>query len=148
MNNSQSDFIRQQGAVMLTTLVLLLIVTVLSINLSNTLTTNKKLVQNEATRALTEQYAQNIATMILGDVNNFLDPTTISVPATYQGFNVSYTDPQCTRSEVVAGYSLSAEIVPETTYWTYSVTVSDAVTGAATTINVGTKFNFTAGNCI
>lgn len=137
----------QRGAILVITLVLLLVITLAGIQLMEQTSTNKTLVQNENSRMLTEHLAQNIANDIISDIEHYLDPATISIPATYDGFTVDYTIPVCTQAKEVDGYSLSAQIVPETTHWSFTVTVTDPLTGASTKLDIGTKFNYTTGLC-
>lgn len=149
---------REQGAALLTALVVLLVMAVIGIQLATQSNINKDLVRNESARAKTEQYAQNVANIVLSDINHFLDPVNELQPyidsdarwgTTPQDENyvVSVTNPVCIRAESVEGYSLSAQIAPEVNYWEFSVTVSDPLTGASTTLEVGAKFNYTTGNC-
>lgn len=156
---------QQNGAVLLTTLVMLLVILLLGVQIAVQSDVNKVLVSNEEQRQITEQYAQNIANEVLSDVDHFLTPasaltktanpklnasfdTTDNVWTTqYEGYDVSFTSPDCVRSKEVDGYSFSATVAPWTNYYVYTVTVSDPVTGASTTIDVGAKFNYTAGNC-
>lgn len=162
MNNVSN----QRGAVLLTTLVMLIVIMLFGIQIASQSGINKTLVTNETQRQLTEQYAQNIANEVMSNVNHFLEPDTAlaalanpklnatKVAGTetwttqYDGYDVEFTTPECIRAKEVDGYSLSATIVPWTNYWTYSVTVSDPVTGAQTTLDIGTKFNYTTGNCV
>lgn len=159
----------QHGASLLVTLVILLIITIIGVQISTQGNVNQVLVQNENARLITKQHAQNIANVVMSDVKHFLNPETIQirnetgtalsshpdtgrpkVPDTLENgsYVVTYTDPTCTEQSPVPGYSLTAQIVPNVYHWTFNVTVTDTVTGAFTSLDVGTKFNFTADNCI
>lgn len=138
----------QQGAVLLVALIMLGIMALIGTATINSSYVNKLLIGNQLSRMQVEQIAHNLIEAELNDVDHFLDPGSLVITEPMKdGRTVTITNPSCTRAKEVSGYSLTAPIVPEVTYWIFDVTVTDPVTGASTKMNYGAKFNYTAGLC-
>ncbi len=138
----------QRGAVLLVALVMLGIMALIATATINSSYINKLLIGNQLSRMQTEQIAHNLIETVLSDVDHFLDPASaLSIGASVDGRTVTVSNPTCIRAREVSGYSLTATIVPEVTYWSFDINVIDPVTGATTAMQYGAKFNYTAGFC-
>jgi hypothetical protein len=70
------------------------------------------------------------------------------VDTTVEGYTVRLSKPTCIYSQPAEGYSATAAISPEDTYWEQVVSSTDtAVSGASITLTQGLKMRLTAGNC-
>ncbi len=138
---------RQRGAVLYIALIILVAVMLLGVAMSGLSRTNLQIVRNNQSEQARIALAQRAVEQVLSDVANFSAPTApISVPST-AGLQVAVSNRVCLRAAAATGYSAVSGIAPIDTVWSFTVTVTDPVTGGSTVMTQGTKIRMLAGNC-
>jgi Tfp pilus assembly protein PilX len=141
------NYRKQQGVVLFTSLVVLVMMTLFAVSSINLSTVNLRIVGNmQAMRAM-DADAQAAIEQTISTMNNFnLTPAATTVTGALATVNVSA--PECIDSQIATGYSaVSAAIIPEDNVWEVIATVTDNVTGATSTIHQGVEIRMLAGNC-
>jgi hypothetical protein len=151
---------RQQGAVLIVALLMLLVMTSLGVSTITSTNMTLQLVQSQQRQQEAQQVAQNSINYLLSDldyyVNNssYLDGNgdfTLSFPSNVaNGMTVTVNGLECLLQATPAGCSLlegsSAPCHPEY-YWEADVSVIDNVSGASSNIIEGFKFRYLEGYC-
>jgi Tfp pilus assembly protein PilX len=136
----------QQGATLIVSLVMLVVMTLFAISAINLSSTNLKIVGNMQSQRLMEMAAQDaIERMISTPTYYSLTPSAQSF--TISGLAVSVSAPACSRSTPATGYSATSGISPEDDDWEFVATVTDGLTGAALALHQGVRIRLLAGNC-
>lgn len=141
------NYRKQQGVVLFTSLVVLVMMTLFAVSSINLSTVNLRIVGNmQAMRAM-DADAQAAIEQTISTMNNFnLTPAATTVTGALATVNVSA--PECIDSQIATGYSaVSVGIIPEDNVWEVTATVTDNVTGATSTIHQGVEIRMLAGNC-
>jgi|SRR5690242_16592368 len=139
----------ERGAVLFITLILLVAVTLLGVLMSGLARSNLQIVRNDQSEQQRVQLAQRAVEQVLSDINNFNLPTaTISVPNTGD-MQVLVSDRTCLRSVAASGYSaVTGSMPPIDTIWSFTITVSDPMTGGSTVLTQGTRIRMLSGSCV
>lgn len=136
----------QQGATLIVSLVMLVVMTLFAVSAINLSSMNLRIVGNMQTQRLMEMSAQDaIERMISTPTYYSLTPTTQNF--TISGLAVAVTAPACVRSVPATGYSATSGISPEDNDWEFIATVTDGLTGAALALTQGVRIRMLAGNC-
>lgn len=144
--------IRQRGAALLVSLMMLIILTLLGLSAVNMSTINFKIVGNRQASMEASMRTQNAIEAVLSDVDNFINPTanptvdgTVQTTAAVNGVAIGAR--RCYARQTAPGYSLTWGLAPQDTNWEVVASYADAATGANTTIRQGVKIRMTSGNC-
>jgi len=153
---SARPFKPQRGATLLVVLVMLVMITLFVLSMIRLSSTNLKVVGNmQAQRALASS-AQQAVEVNLSNISFFNDAinntgtwagSVASKTTVINGYTITYTRPTCIYSLPATGYSATSTISPEDTDWELTVTSTDALTGATTSIAQGVKMRLPQGNC-
>jgi Tfp pilus assembly protein PilX len=138
---------RQQGVVLFTTLVLLVMMTLFAVSSINLSTVNLRIVGNMQAIKAMDADAQAAIEQTISTMDNFnLTPAATTITGTLA--TVSVSAPECIDSQIATGYSaVSTAIIPEDNVWEVIATVTDNVTGATSTLHQGVEIRMLAGNC-
>ncbi|MFT7457711.1 MAG: Tfp pilus assembly protein PilX [Planctomycetota bacterium] len=138
---------KQSGTVLFIALIFLVIMTLYAVSSINMSTTNLKIVGNMQAIKEMDADAQDAIEQTLSDMNQFsLTPAASTVSGAIGSVDVA--TPECIQSRTATGYSaVAGDIIPEDNTWELTATVSDSVTGAASTIHQGVEIRMLAGNC-
>lgn len=137
---------RQEGAALLVSLVMLVILTLFVITAINMTSVNLKIVGNEQSRAAMEANAQQAIEQVISSGAAFnLAPAAQTV--TVNGMVVSVRAPVCIKAVDAQGYSAVSGAAPEDTNWELLATVTDPMTGATATHKQGIRIRMPSGNC-
>lgn len=138
---------RQQGAVLIVSLVVLIVLTLFVISSTRIATGNLLIVGNMQAKHNVESIAQSGVEQVLSSITPFYapaDPVAVSAPS---GVTVAVANRVCLTATPASGYSAVSGISPEDTFWNVQVSVNDSVTGAATVMHQGVRIRLPAGNC-
>jgi len=136
----------QQGATLIVSLVMLVVMTLFALSAINLSSMNLKIVGNMQSQRLMEMAAQDaIERMITTPTYYSLTPSAQNF--TISGLTVAVSAPICTRSTAAAGYSATSGISPEDNDWEFVATVTDGLTGASLALHQGVRIRMLAGNC-
>lgn len=141
MQRQQSSRGRQQGATLVVSLIMLVVLTLLVVSAILMSNTNLKSVGNMQSRIEATAAAQQAIEQIMSDVNNFYTPAAqiITIGGT-PGFTVAMSAPVCLKMVPVEGYSAEfAESAPKDTYWDIKADAKNDKTGAHVVIHQGVK---------
>lgn len=144
--------VKQRGAVLVVSLLILLVMTVLVVASVNTGTINLRITDNVRARFDARAIAQHGVDLVLSDVDNFSDspPTSVNVDLDGDGTvdaTVELTvSPDCVHSRPADGYSAIAQIAPDDNTWEFEARYT-APDGAQATIRQGVQIRMTAGSC-
>lgn len=147
----------QRGATLVVVLIMLGVITLFVVSMVRMSNTNLAVVGNMQEQRRLESAAQQAIEDKISTIVYFNDA--INSTGTWAG-GVTYVDtavdaytvrlskPTCIFSQTAEGYSATAAISPEDTYWEQVVSSTDtAVTGASITMTQGLKMRLTSGNC-
>ncbi len=139
---------RQRGAVLFITLILLVAVMLLGVMMSTSSRSNLQIARNDQSEQRRTAVAQLAVEQVMNDANNFSSPTAAITLANTQGMQVNVSNRTCLRAITATGYSaLSGGLPPQDTLWSFSVTVTDPMTGGTTTMTQGTRLRMLNGSC-
>ncbi len=136
----------QQGATLIVSLIMLVVITLFAISAINLSSMNLKIAGNMQTQRLMEMAAQDAIERMVSSPTYF-GLTPISQNFTISGLTVSVSAPACTRSIPATGYSATSGISPEDNDWEFVATVADNLTGAGLSLHQGVRMRMLAGNC-
>lgn len=138
---------KQRGAILITSLLMLLVLTLLAVASVRSSNVNLLIVDNVQSQQRAEAIAQRAVATILSDYTNFRDVGAQSLQI--DGVPVEVSTRKCIGARVAAGYSMVwGNVAPEDTDWEFEARVADAGNGASTVLRQGTKIRITAGNCL
>ncbi|NNE36715.1 MAG: hypothetical protein HKN08_00295 [Gammaproteobacteria bacterium] len=142
---------KQHGATLFVALIFLLIMTLFAITSINMSTVNLRIVGNMQAVKYMDAAAQEAIEQKISDSASFsssVGATTVASTVSGTTFTVNVGAPDCIDSQTAAGYSAVVEnIIPEDNTWEIVATVTDNVTGAASSIHQGVEMRMLAGNC-
>lgn len=147
---------RERGITLMMVLIMLVIITLFAVSMVRLSTTNLKVVSGMQSQRALLNSAQQAIEERLNSSTYFTDAAastgtwpsgTTSVSAAVNGYSVTLSKPECLYSEPAEGYSATAAISPEDTYWEATASATDSITGATATVAQGIKMRLTAGNC-
>lgn len=135
----------QRGAVLVTSLLMLVVLTLLAVSSIRSSSVNLLIVDNMQSQKHAEGLAQRAIAEVLGDVDSFKNPAAQQL--TFENVAVQVTEAQCIGYRTATGYSIRmgrGYLPPEDTAWEFSASVDEA---AKATIHQGVQIRMTAGNC-
>jgi Tfp pilus assembly protein PilX len=136
----------QQGATLIVSLIMLVVMTLFAVSAINLSTMNLKIAGNMQAQRLMEMAAQDAIERMLSTPTYYtLTPTAQSF--TISGLAVSVSAPACVRSTPATGYSATSGISPEDNDWEFIASVTDGLTGAGLALHQGVRMRMLAGNC-
>jgi len=148
---------KQQGAVLLLSIVMVIVLSLSAVAMFNVNSVNQQIILNQVNTL----EAEELANEVIEDLMNSLDSFELAANEQLKGLTyqilddrydrdtleVSVLNIRCTYSHVIKGYSLTADSVPETNYFEFDIEVSSPITGAAVRMTQGVRFNSPAGLC-
>jgi hypothetical protein len=148
--------IRQRGATLVISLILMAALTLFVISMLNTSNSNLRIVGNMQAHRLLEATAQKaiedrITTMTF--FQDAIDSAGIwvagrtSLSFVQDGYSVTVYRPSCDFYAPEEGNSALNPLVPEETVWTVRATASDPVSGGLADVSQGVRMRLLAGNC-
>lgn len=138
---------QQRGATLLVSLIMLVVITMFAVTGINLSSVNLRIVGNAQIQRALESSVQEAIEQAITDPTAFT-VTAVALTATINGFDVLVTAPGCRYYTTAGGYTRTHQnIAPEFTYWDFSASASDGLSGAQVTINQGVKIPLPAGNC-
>ena len=137
----------QQGATLLVSLIMLVVITMFAVTGINLSSVNLRIVGNAQIQRQLESAVQEAIEQEVTNPTVFT-MAAVAMTATINGFDVTVSAPGCKYYTVAGGYTRThANIAPEFTYWDFNATATDPLSGARVTINQGVKIPLPAGNC-
>lgn len=138
----------QQGATLLVSLIMLVVITMFAVTGINLSSVNLRIVGNAQIHRQLESAVQEAIEQEVTNPTVFT-VAAVAMTATINGFDVTVSAPGCKFYTVAGGYTRThTNIAPEFTYWDFNATATDALSGAHVTINQGVKIPLPAGNCV
>ena len=137
----------QQGATLLVSLMMLVVITMFAVTGINLSSVNLRIVGNAQIQRILESAVQEAIEQEITNPTLF-SMTAVAMTANINGVDVTVSAPGCKYFTVAEGYTRTHEnIAPEFTYWDFNATATDGLSGANVTINQGVKIPLPAGNC-
>ena len=146
MPNFGPQLKQQVGAVLITSLMMLVVMTILAISSINSSTVNLHIVNNMQSMREVEDAAQDGINQIISSPANFLT-TPAATTLTINGQTVEIAERDCLQADRADGYSALAENSPDMTIWEVTAEVTDNTSNASITLHQGVKIQLPAGNC-
>jgi len=142
-------YARQRGAVLFITLILLVAVMLLAVTMSALSRSNLQIARNNQSEQQRVALAQRAVEQVLNEATHFTSPTASITVGNTGGMQVAVSDRVCLRSVAATGYSaVSGSMPPIDTVWSFTVTVSDPMTGGLTAMTQGARMRMLAGSCV
>ena len=148
---------REQGATLLVTLIMLVVLTLFAVTAFNLSSVNLKIVGNFQVQKETEAAVQQAIAQVISTVGLFEAPAAISVcvpsgsttlPCAANQHQITIERPRCNYTTAARGYTKRlGELTPEDTNWDVRATYTDAVTKAKAAIVQGIAVRMLSGNC-
>ena len=143
MNNGTHE----HGAVLVTSLLMLVVLTLLAVSSIRASSVNLLIVDNMQSQKEAQALADRAVADVLSDSSAFITPTAQTL--TYDGVEVNVTASECIASQIASGYSVVwGGIPPEDTVWEFSATAANTSGGAGARVHQGVQIRMTAGNCL
>jgi len=139
----------EQGATLVVTLIMLMMMTLFAIAAVNLSGANLKVIGNMQARTASEAAAQWAIEDTLSSVNWFsTNYATVRSVVAPNGLTAQVQARSCKAALPATGYSAVQPIVPEDTVWEFKVEVTDPISNAKAAMWQGTKIRMLAGNCL
>ena len=136
---------RQQGAVLIITLIMLSVMALFGISIMNMQLIEWRVIGNaQSKQRLQADVAQAIED-ILSDTTFFATPSARTV--TVNGNEISIGAPVCTGVKRVSGYSAVSDFSVYDVAWTVEASGTDATTGAVALVTQGVRVTSVSGDC-
>jgi len=138
---------QQRGTALIMALIMLVVLTMVAVSSVSSTNTSIRIVGNMQIQDEITAAAQAAIEAKLSSVTNFTTATANdhSIDINNDGtvdYTVKVAAPVCKAEGTSSGYSASlAGTAPRMTYWDIAATVTDARTGARTTVHQGVKIN-------
>ena len=136
---------RQQGAVLLLSLIILMLVTMFVLSSINTSSADLRIVGNMQSKLGIEQNAQQAIEQVLSNIANFQAPAAQNI--TVNGQTVSVSAPTCLGYVQASGYSAVSNITVYDTSWQLVAAATDAVNGATASLTQGVRIRMPNNFC-
>lgn len=137
----------EQGAVtLLITMIILIVMTLLVISSLNINAINFRIAGNMQIQKVMDSAAQEGIEQVISQSSHF-SSTSTSQTYTVGMDSVTVSAPECVGTQVMGGFSAVWDMAPEVNVWEVISVVSDATTGAGSTIHQGVKIQQLAGSC-
>jgi Tfp pilus assembly protein PilX len=142
---------RQQGIVLVLTLLLLVVLTLFVLSSTRLTTGNLRIIGNMQAKKAVEAVAQQGVEEVLSSLAPFSAPNsaiTLTTPVPSGMSTPTVATPRvCFRAAPAPGFSAVAAVAFEDTYWNVNVTVNDTITNSGTVVNQGVRIRLLKGNC-
>ena len=138
---------RQQGLVLVLTLILLVVLTLFVLSSTRLATGNLRIVGNMQARKAVDAVGQQTIEQVLSSVAPFYSPTAAVAVTPPSGMTITVGNRTCIRATTAPGYSAVAGVSPEDTFWNLPVSVTDSITSSSTVVTQGVRIRLPAGNC-
>ena len=140
---------RQQGLVLVLTLILLVVLTLFVLSSTRLSTGNLRIVGNMQARKAVDAVAQQTIEQVLSSIAPFYSPASAVAlsPTPPTGMTVTVSPRTCIGATTAPGYTAVGTVSPDDTFWNVSVTVVDSITSSTTTVTQGVRIRLPAGNC-
>jgi Tfp pilus assembly protein PilX len=139
---------RQNGATLVVTLIMLVVMTLFAVAAINLSGSNLKVISNMQARTASEAAALWAIEDTLSSINWFgPNSATVRTVTAPNGLTAQVQTRSCKFATAATGYSEVQPIVPQDTIWEFKVEVTDPVTNAKAVMWQGTKIRMLAGNC-
>lgn len=143
---------RQQGATLLITLIMLVVLTLFVLSALNISAINLKIAANMQIRTEAQAAAQTAIESVLSSVANFTSPAASTETVTVGGkdYEVAVDAPVCLNMQAASGYSAlfligGASSAPQDTTWDVTATATDTGSGARVVVHQGVKIRMESG---
>jgi Tfp pilus assembly protein PilX len=139
----------QRGAVLITSLLMLLALTLLAVASIRLSSANLLIVDNMQSQQRAEAAARRAVADVLSGQTAFRSPAG-EITQTIDGVDVTVSARECIHAVPAKGGSLRWEYGPirqADTTWEFSATANDAGSGAKTIVHQGVMIRVTAGQC-
>lgn len=137
----------QSGMTLVIALAMLVVITILSISAIRMTGSSMLVVGNMQWKKAAENIALLAIEQTMNSATPFNSPAapiTFSAPA---GYVVTIGNRTCLRSSPASGYSALSAVAPEENIWEFTITVSDSMTGARSSMVQGAKIRQLSGSC-
>jgi len=146
---------RQQGATLLVTLIMLVVLTMFAVSGFNLSSVNLRIAGNFQAQRYVDAVAQQAIEQVISSTTAFsLTPTASTICVNGSGtdctggLNVAMAAPTCNYTATAKGYTKKiGELTPEDTDWEVRATVVDPLTQARAVVAQGVRIRMLAGNC-
>ena len=140
---------RQQGIVLVLTLILLVVLTLFVLSSTRLSTGNLRIVGNMQAKKEADAVAQRTIEQVLSSIAPFYSPTAAVTlaPTPPSGMTVTVSNRSCIQATTAPGYSAVTGVSPDDTFWNLSVSVVDAITNTSTVVTQGVRIRLQPGNC-
>jgi len=158
-----TDIRNQQGATLLVTLIMLVVLTLFAVTGFNLTSVNLKIVGNFQQQKDVESVVQDALERVLSTVSLFATPAPTCLPSgsaplptacvsdctsCTANTDVLIERPQCNYSTAATGYTKKlGELTPEDTHWQVRASYTDPLTKASAAVVQGVAVRMLAGNC-
>ncbi len=137
----------QQGATLLVSLIMLVVLTLFAVAGFNLSSINLKIAGNFQQQKNVEMAVQQALTQAVSIVTTFT-PTPTALSITVEGIPVSVSLPACLQSVAATGYELNVGTdTPENNVWELRAVGTDPLGGATAAITQGVRLRMLANNC-
>lgn len=137
----------QSGMTLLIALAMLVVITILGISVIRMTGSSMLVVGNMQWK----RAAENIGLMAIEQTMNsaapFASPTSAVSFSPPTGYTVTISNRNCLRSSPASGYSALSAVAPEENIWEFTISVTDTITGATSTMVQGAKIRQLSGSC-
>lgn len=137
----------QSGMTLLIALAMLVVITLLGVSAIRMTSSSMLVVGNMQWKRTAENIGMMAIEQTMNSSSPFANPTapvTFSAPA---GYTVAIGNRSCLRSTPASGYSALSAVAPEENIWEFTISVTDTITGARSSMVQGAKIRQLAGSC-
>lgn len=136
---------KQQGMVLVISLLLTLVMTILAISSMNLAGGSLEIVKNKQADQQTMSAANTVIEETLSDLANFTAPD--KAVETRSGVTLTRTKPVCRSTLSSPGWSYTSPVALQHNYFEFSVTASRASDGSVNQVNTGVRILMNADTC-
>ncbi len=137
----------QSGMTLLIALAMLVVITILGISAIRMTGSSMLVVGNMQWKKAAENIALMAIEQTMNSATPFNSPTSTVAFSAPSGYTVTIGNRTCLRSSPASGYSALSAVAPEENIWEYTITVSDGMTGARSSMVQGAKIRQLSGSC-
>ena len=151
-----TSILRQQGATLLVTLIMLVVLTLFAVTGFNLSSMNLKIVGNFQQQKINDAAVQQAIEQVMSTVTLFAAPAAADIcvpsglapPCATAEQQVAVERARCNYRTAAKGYTKKiGELTPEDTNWDVRASYTDALTGASSAMVQGVAVRMLAGNC-
>ena len=135
----------QRGAVLITSLIMLVVLTLFVVSSINLSSADLRIVGNLQSKRTMSNSAQQAIEQVISSSVNFDAPVPQSV--TVNGIAVAMSAPACLGTSPATGYSAVSNITIHDTNWSLTATATDPTTGATASVTQGVRIRLPTNFC-